>query len=76
MRIKTIAQFMQMNGAISGWRDGVRWLRLPGRSNSATTTLLSCQSVGQGGLKICSTVTGGAVGYRLRDAHASSGFAR
>lgn len=76
MRMTTIARFMQMNGAISGWRDGVRWLRLPAGKTGAMTTVLGYQNTSRGGLRICSTVSGGVGGYKLRDAHASSCSAR
>ena len=77
MRMTTIAGFMKMNGAVSGWRDGVRWLRLPSRKVDTIGKALDYRTIGRSGLRICSTVLGGEpVHGKLRDAHASGGIAR
>lgn len=76
MRMATIARFMQMNGAVTGWRDGVRWMRLPSRKVGTVGPLLDYRTIGRGSLRVCSTVLGGASVPKLRDAHASGGIAR
>ena len=59
MRISSIAQFMQLNGSISGWRDGFRWLRLPDRQTKTIGNVFGYRYIGRGGLRISSTVVSG-----------------
>ena len=56
MKMSTIAQFMQMNGSIMGWRDGgIRWLRLPQRRLATLGTMPGVRHAGRQGLRIAST---------------------
>lgn len=57
MRISRIARFMQMNGAITGWREGIRWFRLPGRRTAVIGDVFGYRFIGRGGLRIARTVT-------------------
>ena len=74
MRIATIARFMQMNGAITGWRDRLRWFQLPRRNGAMVGNAFGYRLIGRGGLRIVSTVVAGdALKKRAGDAHASGG---
>lgn len=73
MRMSTIAQFMKMNGAITGWRDRrFHWLRLPGGQASAVGSGLGLRQAENRGLRIASTAVCShpPVGL-LKPAHAS-----
>lgn len=73
MRMSTIAQFMQMNGSITGWRDGgVRWLRLPQRRLATLGAIPGVRHAGRQGLRIASTaVRTGLLPGAETGAHAS-----
>ena len=73
MRISTIAQFMKLNGSITGWREsGIRWLRLPQRQVATLGTIPGVRQAGRQGLRIASTaVRTGVMPGAETDAHAS-----
>lgn len=73
MKMSTITSFMQMNGAITGWREGIRWLRLPTRRADTIESVFGSRFVGRGGLRISSTVVSGDGLRKLREAHAPGG---
>jgi hypothetical protein len=75
MRMSMIAQFMKMNGAITGWRDGgFHWLRLPHGRPATLGSALGLRQAEHRGLRIASTVvcTTPPVGMG-KSAHASGG---
>jgi hypothetical protein len=75
MRISVIARFMQMNGAISGWRDGIHWFRLPGGKTPTIGNVFGYRYIGRSGLRIASTVVAreAAPKQSTGDAHAPGG---
>ncbi|MEI6148352.1 MAG: hypothetical protein WCS01_04590 [bacterium] len=75
MKMATIARFMQMNGAITGWRDGgFHWLRLPQGSPATLGTALGLRQAEHRGLRIVSTaVCTTPPGGTGKSAHASGG---
>lgn len=78
MRMSTIARFMQMNGSITGWREGgFRWLRLPRRRPESLGAALGLRQPEHRGLRIASTVVCTTPPARMgKNAHASGGAAR
>jgi hypothetical protein len=73
MKISTFARFMQLNGILSGGRDSMRWLRLPGHRDTSVGNVLGYQHIGRGGLKISSTVVSSSARKRTGAPDASLG---
>jgi hypothetical protein len=77
MRVSLVARFMQMNGAITGWRDGIHWLRLPTKKTTLIGNVFGYRYIGRGGPRIASTVvSGGTAGKLAGEAHAPGSSAR
>lgn len=48
--------FMQLNGAITGWKNAFAWMRVPRRGAETVGNLLDFRRVGGAGARIASTV--------------------
>jgi hypothetical protein len=75
MRMSTIALYMQMNGSITGRREGLRWLRLPRKRLDTLGMVPGGRHLSRGGLRIASTAVRGKAGRQPESSHASGGFA-
>ena len=77
MRGSALARFMELGGSITGWRDSVRWLKLPGRKSLEVGSVLGYRHIGRNGLRIASTVvSSSALRKQGAAAHASTGAGR
>jgi hypothetical protein len=66
MRLSMVARFMQLNGAITGWREGgIRWLQVSQRTPVTLASVLGGQHYGRQSPRIASTAVRMNVPARL-----------
>jgi len=52
---RSATKFMQLTGALTGWKHAFSWMRIPRRSTDTVGNMLDFRRVGGAGARIAST---------------------